>query len=140
VRSSNSAAPDAAAPRAAYTHVPFCRHRFGYCNFTVVAGRMDLVPRFLEALERELTWLGTPREVDTLFIGGGTPTLLEPVDLQRLLEIVARWHPLASGGEYSIEANPEWFDQATAAVLAAAGVNRISLGAQSFAAEKLRQL
>ena len=127
-------------PRAAYIHVPFCRHRCGYCNFTVVAGRDDLVPRFLEALERELSALGDPKEVDTLFIGGGTPTLLEPADLQRLLAIITAWHPLAAGGEFSLEANPECFDQARAACLAAAGVNRISLGAQSFNREKLRRL
>lgn len=130
----------AAAPRAAYIHVPFCSHRCGYCNFTVVAGRTELVPRFLQALECELSGLGQPREVETLFIGGGTPTLLAPPDLQRLLAIVAAWHPLAAGGEYSVEANPECLDQAKVDTLAAAGVNRISLGAQSFAAEKLRQL
>lgn len=130
----------ASRPRAAYIHVPFCQHRCGYCNFTVVAGRDDLMPRFLESLERELAGLGEPQEVDTLFIGGGTPTLLEPADLQRLLAIITAWHPLAAGGEFSVEANPEYFDQARADSLAAAGVNRISLGAQSFNPEKLRRL
>jgi len=134
------ASPPGDPPRAAYIHVPFCRHRCGYCNFTVVAGRDDLVPRFLQALECELATLGQPRPVDTLFIGGGTPTLLEPADLERLLAIITAWHPLAAGGEFSVEANPEYFDQARASCLAAAGVNRISLGAQSFNSEKLRRL
>ncbi len=61
-------------PRAAYIHVPFCRHHCGYCNFTVVAGRDDLIGAYLDAIERELSALGKPREVDTLYVGGGTPT------------------------------------------------------------------
>ena len=65
-------------PRAAYIHVPFCRHHCGYCNFTVVAGRDDLTEHFLTAIERELSPLATRRAVDTLFIGGGTPTHLPP--------------------------------------------------------------
>src|SRR5690242_12960669 len=122
---------------AAYIHVPFCRHRCGYCNFTLVAGRDDLVVAYLEALERELSWLGQPLEVDTLFFGGGTPTHLAPDELRRLFTIVKRWLPLASGGELSVEANPADLTQAKARVLAEAGVTRISLGVQSFEKRKL---
>lgn len=129
-----------ALPRAAYIHVPFCRHRCGYCNFTLVAGRDDLIEAYLEALARELSWLGQPREVDTLFFGGGTPTHLPPGQLARLLEIVRHWFPLAGGGEFSVEANPIDLDESRAAVLADAGVTRVSLGAQSFRAEKLMLL
>ena len=93
-------------PRAAYIHVPFCRHRCGYCNFTLIAGRDDLVDRYIKALARELAALERPREVDTLFLGGGTPTHLEPAQLARLLEQVQHWFPLTTGGEFSIEANP----------------------------------
>src|SRR5437764_12172538 len=92
--------------RAAYIHVPFCRHRCGYCNFTLVAGRDDLIGAYLEALERELSQLGQPREVDTLFFGGGTPTHLAPNQLRRLFTIARQSFPLAAGGEYSVEANP----------------------------------
>lgn len=131
-------------PRAAYIHVPFCRHRCGYCNFTLIAGRDDLVERYIKALALELAALEHPREVDTLFLGGGTPTHLEPAQLARLLEQVKRWFPLTTGGEFSIEANPiDLADSQAAersAVLAAAGVTRISLGAQSFRADKLRLL
>jgi oxygen-independent coproporphyrinogen-3 oxidase len=56
-------------PRAAYIHVPFCRHRCGYCNFTLVAGRDDLIGDYLRAIELELALLHTPREVDTLYFG-----------------------------------------------------------------------
>jgi oxygen-independent coproporphyrinogen-3 oxidase len=127
-------------PRAAYVHVPFCRHRCGYCNFSVVAGRDDLTEAFLEALARELSELGTPREVDTLFIGGGTPTHLESPSLVRLLEIVKYWFPTASGYEWTVEANPIDLSQETAEILAAYGVTRISLGVQSFQDRKLALL
>jgi oxygen-independent coproporphyrinogen III oxidase len=127
-------------PRSAYIHVPFCRHRCGYCNFTLVTGRDDLIEPFLTALETELSWLGQPREVDTLFFGGGTPTHLRGEHLRRLLEIVLKWHPLAAHPEFSVEANPADVDEETVAILADHGVTRISLGTQSFQAEKLRLL
>lgn len=126
-----------APPRAAYIHVPFCRHRCGYCNFTLIAGREDLVETYLRAIERELSWLETPREVDTLFIGGGTPTHLSPAQLQQLCETVTRRFPLAAGHEFSVEANPLDVTDEKAELLAAQGVNRISLGVQSFSDSKL---
>src|SRR5262249_12034298 len=96
---------------------------------------------FLAGLETELSWLGVPREIDTLFLGGGTPTHLRGEQLERLLDIVLRWHPLSAGGvEFSIEANPADVDEETVTILADHGVTRISLGAQSFDAEKLQLL
>jgi oxygen-independent coproporphyrinogen-3 oxidase len=128
------------APRAAYVHVPFCVHRCGYCNFTVVAGRDDLITAYLDALDTELYALGSPREVDTLFLGGGTPTHLPPESLWRLLATVRHWFPLADGYEFSIEANPADLDAARVEVLAEFGVTRLSLGVQSFRPQKLRLL
>src|SRR6185369_4244402 len=93
-------------PRAAYIHVPFCWHRCGYCNFTLVAGRDDLIDAYLQAIELELRSLGRPREVNTLFFGGGTPTHLPADKLQSLMSVVGQWFPLAQGGEWSMEANP----------------------------------
>lgn len=127
-------------PRAAYVHVPFCRHRCGYCNFTLIAGRDDLIESYLNALERELTQLGEPREVDTLFLGGGTPTHLAPPQLARLLELVRRWFPTSPGYEFSVEANPADVTDERITALAAGGVTRLSLGAQSFDLAKLRLL
>ena len=127
-------------PRAAYLHVPFCRHRCGYCNFTLVAGRDDLIDTYLAALERELSWLETPREVDTLFFGGGTPTHLGPEPLRRLLELARHWFPLAAGYEFSVEANPIDLDRERVNLLAEFGVTRISLGVQSFDEAKLALL
>ncbi len=127
-------------PRAAYIHVPFCARRCGYCNFTLVAGRGDLIEPYLTALERELSWLGEPREVETLFFGGGTPTQLRGPQLERLLALVRRWHPPTAGYEWSVEANPADVDRDCVRILAEQGVTRVSLGAQSFSAEKLRLL
>jgi oxygen-independent coproporphyrinogen-3 oxidase len=127
-------------PRAAYVHVPFCRHHCGYCNFTLVAGRDDLVGDYLRAIELELAALGEAREVDTLYFGGGTPTHLAPHALAQLLETVLRWFPLAAGGEFSVEANPSDVTDQKIELLADAGVNRLSLGGQSFDAAKLALL
>ena len=127
-------------PRAAYIHVPFCLHRCGYCNFTLVTGRDDLIGPYLEALGLELQQLMEPREVDTLYFGGGTPTYLEPQQLSRLMELVLKWLPLALGHEWTVEANPADLDPQRMEVLAKWGVNRLSLGAQSFRSEKLALL
>ncbi len=128
-------------PRAAYVHVPFCRHRCGYCNFSVLAGRdEDYAESYLQALEIELAMLGEPRPVDSLFIGGGTPTHLPPPWLARLLRLVTRWFVLQPGGEFSVEANPSDIEPQRLERLADAGVNRLSLGVQSFATETLQVL
>ncbi|MCE9548248.1 MAG: radical SAM family heme chaperone HemW [Planctomycetia bacterium] len=127
-------------PRAAYVHVPFCAHRCGYCNFTLVAGRDDLIEPYLAALQRELSVIDPPCEVDTLFFGGGTPTQLPPEQLTRLFELVLARFPLAAGAEVSVEANPADVDAARLDVLSHFGVTRLSIGAQSFDAAKLATL
>lgn len=124
--------PIFAEPRAAYLHVPFCAHRCGYCDFTLVAGRDDLADAYLQALEAELRKLERPREVDTLFFGGGTPTHLAEDKLSRLLELAREWFRLAPGYEFSIEANPAGLTDEKLRLLSEAGVNRVSLGVQSF--------
>jgi oxygen-independent coproporphyrinogen-3 oxidase len=128
------------APRSAYLHVPFCARRCGYCNFTLVAGRDDLVERYLQAIEIELSWLGGPHEVDTLFFGGGTPSYLPHRELKRLLGIALAAFPLAQGAEFSVEANPADLDVEKVRLLAEHGVTRISLGGQSFDPRKLAVL
>lgn len=128
-------------PRSAYFHVPFCRHRCGYCDFTLVAGRDDLVERYLSALSRDLASLEQPRPVETLFFGGGTPSHLPAKQLDRLLTLARRWFPLLPGAEFCLEANPlDLLDADKRSVLAGHGVNRISLGVQSFDDEVLRLL
>jgi len=129
-----------APPRAAYIHVPFCRHRCGYCNFTLVAGRDDLIGDYLRAIEIELAALETTREVDTLYFGGGTPTHLSPEQFRRLAEITTRWFQLASHAEWTVEANPTDLTREMMDSLIYLGVTRLSLGGQTFRAEKLRAL
>lgn len=127
-------------PTAAYLHVPFCAHRCGYCDFTLISHRDDLIERYLVALERELAALERPRAVATLFLGGGTPTHLAPRPLERLLSLVREWFLLDEDAEFSVEANPAGLEDEKIAVLADMGVNRVSLGAQSFDSEILRTL
>jgi oxygen-independent coproporphyrinogen-3 oxidase len=121
-------------PKAAYLHIPFCAHKCGYCDFASVAGAEALAERYLDALEREILLRvgGEPCPVETIFIGGGTPTRLDAGQLDRLLTVTRRWFPLEPGGEFTVEANPGTLDAEKADVLADGGVNRVSLGAQSF--------
>lgn len=127
-------------PRAAYVHVPFCAHHCGYCDFAVVTGRDHEIDLYLEALGMELARLGQPVPIRTLFVGGGTPTHLDSGRLRRLLSDLVHWLPLEPGGEFSVEANPNTLDSEKIAVILEFGVNRISLGAQSFHPETLRVL
>jgi oxygen-independent coproporphyrinogen-3 oxidase len=127
-------------PRAAYVHIPFCAHHCGYCDFAIAVGDDDLRDRYLDALAAELASLGQPQPVDTLFLGGGTPSHLSAAQLERLLGILLRWLPLRPGFEFSIEANPDSLPADKIAVLADHGVNRVSLGAQSFQPRLLRAL
>ncbi len=128
-------------PRAAYVHIPFCAHKCGYCDFASLAGVDHQADRYLAALEREMaTALGDPQEVDTIFVGGGTPTRLDAGQLERMTGIIGRWLVRAPGAEWTVEANPGTLDARKADILAEAGVDRISLGAQSFRPESLRVL
>jgi oxygen-independent coproporphyrinogen-3 oxidase len=111
-----------------YVHLPFCAHRCGYCDFVTVVGRQgrhgDYVDALLAELELERGVLAD--EVETVFLGGGTPTFTEPRELERLL--VA----LPGAREVTVEANPETVTAETAALLRRNRVDRISLGAQTF--------
>jgi oxygen-independent coproporphyrinogen-3 oxidase len=127
-------------PRAAYIHVPFCAHHCGYCDFAVVAGQDELVDRYLDALGAELASLEKPQSVETLFVGGGTPTYLECRPLERLLDTLADWFILGPNYEFSVEANPGTLTAEKVTTLAEHGVNRVSLGAQSFHAAALQVL
>jgi oxygen-independent coproporphyrinogen-3 oxidase len=129
-------------PRSAYLHVPFCRHRCGYCNFAVVAGRDDLAPAYLRALGVELAQLGTPRPVETLYLGGGTPTRLALPLLDELLTLARTWFPVLEGvePEFTVEANPGDLSAEAIGLLATHGVTRLSLGVQSLNPAKLAHL
>src|SRR5947209_5576482 len=127
-------------PRAAYVHVPFCAHHCGYCDFAIAVKQEHQMELYLDALGAELSTLGQPQSVQTIFIGGGTPTHLAAGQLERLLQSTRRWLVLQPGGEFSIEANPGTLTAEKVAVLADHGVTRVSLGAQSFQPRLLRVL
>lgn len=128
------------APRAVYIHVPFCLHRCGYCDFTLVAQRDDLIPAYLTALQHELSMMQGVHEVDSIFIGGGTPSHLTPLQLRELIGVIRQKFRLTPDGEFSLEANPDGLDEARLAALSDCGVNRLSLGVQSFDDQILRTL
>jgi oxygen-independent coproporphyrinogen-3 oxidase len=97
-----------------------------------MAGKDHLAGDYLRALEAEISSLARPRQVHTLFLGGGTPTHLEARKLDQLLALATAWFTLDSDGEFSVEANPAGLDAEKIDRLAANGVNRVSLGVQSF--------
>ena len=127
-------------PHSAYIHVPFCRHRCGYCDFSLVAGREDLIDRYFQALTRELSRVGHRLMLDTLYFGGGTPSHLGPDGIRQLFAILANAMVTNAGAEVSLEANP--LDVTIDFVAAArdCGVNRVSLGGQSLDAATLASL
>jgi len=93
-------------PSSAYIHVPFCQHRCGYCDFTLVAQKDHLIDEYLKAMEQQLAEAEAGIELKTLFLGGGTPTHLSIDQLQRLFDAVFSRFQLAADYEFSIEANP----------------------------------
>jgi len=111
-----------------YVHLPFCAHRCGYCDFVTVVDRGDDHRSYVDALLAELQLEGDvlARPLETVFLGGGTPTFTDAAELERLLSAL----PLAD--ELTVEANPETVTPELAQLLRTGGVNRVSLGAQSF--------
>lgn len=123
-----------------YLHIPFCERKCPYCDFNTYAGLDALFEDYVEALCRELDDWAPRLEgalVDTIFIGGGTPTVLSVGQLERILSTVRRAFVLAPGCEISCEANPGTVDRAKFRGLVDLGVNRLSMGAQSFQAAEL---
>lgn len=130
-----------------YVHVPFCAARCGYCDFNTYvpdedggdrAGYLDAVLAELGLAQRVLD--GRAPAAQTVFLGGGTPSLLDPADLKTLLRRIEHTFGLAPGAEITLEANPESVDPARLGALRDAGFNRISLGMQSHAPHVLAAL
>ncbi len=111
-----------------YVHLPFCAHRCGYCDFVTVVGRREQHSAYVDALLAELALERSvlADRVETVFLGGGTPTFTEHAELERLLRA------LPPADEVTVEANPETVTADLAKLLQANGVTRVSLGAQSF--------
>ena len=124
----------------AYVHIPFCARVCPYCDFAVVAGRDDLVERYVAAVIAEIGGEEPFRPLDSVFVGGGTPSRIPVGGLARILAALDRRFGLGAGAEISLEANPEDWTPRLGADLAAAGFTRLSLGAQSFDPAVLAEL
>ena len=122
-------------PLALYVHIPFCRSKCVYCDFASYPGRESCVRQYLDALIEELRgWRGalSDHEVRTVFIGGGTPTLMSGGQAQRLLDALRACFDVAPDAEITMEGNPGTVTAQSLAAYRAAGVNRLSLGVQSL--------
>lgn len=128
-----------------YIHIPFCRQKCFYCDFPSFAGREKKIDRYLQALEQEFALLrqrlyqkDNARDTErkfaprTIYIGGGTPTALNTHQLAKLLEIIQKYMAVAEAEEFTVEMNPGTVDREKLLLLQQAGVNRLSVGVQSF--------
>ena len=126
-----------------YVHIPFCAHICPYCDFNTYAGQSARIPAYLEALVRETVLWGnqfTGRSAASIFIGGGTPSLLKPNQIKIILAACKSEFELAPDAEITIEANPNNLDVRMCSGLLDAGVTRLSIGAQTLDRRGLRVL
>ena len=126
-----------------YIHIPFCIRKCAYCDFLSAPADQDTIARYMSALEKQLVMQAASfqkKVIDTVFIGGGTPTILRIEQLERLLAAVRKYYAIAENTEITVEANPGTITAGKAHVLAEGGVNRVSLGLQSASEQELRLL
>jgi oxygen-independent coproporphyrinogen-3 oxidase len=131
-------------PLSLYIHIPFCRHRCAYCDFNTHAGKEALIPDYIQALCTEIEVVargqGKKLPAHTLYIGGGTPSLLTVGQVDRIIGSIRRSFAVQPEAEISLEANPGTVSQEYLQDLVSLGVNRLSLGAQSMQPRELSQL
>ena len=123
-----------------YVHIPFCSAICNYCNFNRGLFDAALKERYVAALLAEIAEAGDGSPADTIYFGGGTPSLLEPFEVRAIIEKCRQAWDVASDAEITLEANPETATPERLAGLRAAGVNRLSIGVQSFSDTELRRL
>lgn len=129
-----------------YLHIPFCKHRCAYCDFNTYAGQESLIPAYVEALVKEIEWIGNQlpttnyRSTQTIFFGGGTPSLLSGTQFDSVMSALSSAFNIAADAEVTIEANPGTISPEKLESIRKAGINRISFGVQSSNTEELRML
>ena len=124
-----------------YLHIPYCLHKCGYCDFNSHPENQEESIRYVDALLKELRAYSSKKyTVSTVFIGGGTPTILLPSQLKQILDTVQQNFNLTSDCEITIEANPATLKLQTLQEIRTAGYNRISIGVQSFDEKELKLL
>jgi len=124
-----------AAVRSLYVHIPFCASKCYYCDFNSYVSTSDVMDRYLDGLDRELELVAAayPHEpLQTVFFGGGTPTMFDVKQSERMMKMLHRHFKMSEGAEISVEANPGTVDAGKMRVLREGGVNRLSFGVQSF--------
>jgi oxygen-independent coproporphyrinogen III oxidase len=137
-------------PYSLYLHIPFCTHRCAYCDFNTYAGQEGSIPAYVDALCKEIEYVGSQfpspdgrgagGEVHTIFFGGGTPSLLSPKQFDSIFKSIRANFTLTEDAEITIEANPGTVSYETLLELRKIGINRISFGVQSANMEELRML
>jgi oxygen-independent coproporphyrinogen III oxidase len=123
-----------------YLHIPFCSSICNYCNFNRGLFESGLKERYVDAIEREILQSGKGEPADTIYFGGGTPSLLEPAEIGRLIGACRRAFDLTPEAEVTLETNPETSSLPRMEGFREAGVNRVSFGVQSFRDTELRSL
>ena len=124
-----------------YLHIPFCKSRCSYCDFaTDVYQNAESVQRYVEALCREIETFNDPLPVDTVYFGGGTPSLLEPKQVEQILETVKENFFVDPGSEITMEMNPATVTPDSLKAYRSLGVNRASFGVQTFDDTELKRL
>ena len=126
-----------------YFHIPFCTHRCAYCDFNTYAGQEEMIPAYVDALCREIEFIGlraerrssdsetvveAPLQVHTIFFGGGTPSLLSPLQFDSIFKSIRSAFTLTEDAEITIEANPGTVSYENLLALRKIGINRISFG------------
>jgi len=123
-----------------YLHIPFCSAICNYCNFNRGLFEAGLKDRYVDALEQEILGAGRGEPADTIYFGGGTPSLLEPDEIDRLISACRRAFDVTADAEVTLETNPETSSPSRMHGFRQAGVNRVSFGVQSFRDSELRRL
>ena len=122
-----------------YLHIPFCSHICNYCNFNRGLFDAELKRRYVDALCAEIRRAGDGTAADTIFFGGGTPSLLEPDEVARIIDACRAAFDVSADAEVTLETNPETVTVDRLRGFLASGVNRISLGVQSLHDRELGQ-
>lgn len=130
--------PEGRGELAVYLHIPFCHARCGYCDFVTFTGKESQIDEYVEALCQEIELYSTDltplrgRKISTIFIGGGTPSVLETNQIHNIFKALHQYFKIAKGVEITLEANPESITAVKAKAWKEAGINRLSIGLQAY--------
>ncbi len=126
-----------------YIHIPFCKARCNYCHFFSTTGTSKFQPTYFQALEKEIDQYVsklTDHQIQTIYIGGGTPSFVNPLSIKKILTLFSNKFNISKNPEISIETNPESITKKKADIWLEAGINRISIGVQAWQNELLKKM